>query len=168
MTRHEIREELFRLLYVLECHDGEGEEEKDRQTELFISGAMALPDTDDDDGDDGTDENGDIDVAAILKDSESDAPLMDEAAAEEIRERIAALREKIPEIDALLSERSEGWAIDRIGRVELAILRLAIFEIRFEQLTAGIAINEAVELAKAYGGERSGSFVNGVLAKVIN
>ena len=54
-----------------------------------------------------------------------------------------------------------------MGKVELAIIRLATYEIKFEDLAAGIAINEAVEMAKRYGGDNSGAFVNGILAKVV-
>ena len=61
---------------------------------------------------------------------------------------------------------TEGWSTRRIGRVELAILRLAVYEIKEdESIPEKVAINEAVELAKKYGGNESSSFVNGILAK---
>lgn len=78
-------------------------------------------------------------------------------------ERIAAV---LPELDAAISERTEGWTIDRIGKIDLTILRLALFEIRYdEDIPTSVAINEAVELAKKFGREESSSFVNGVLKK---
>ena len=71
------------------------------------------------------------------------------------------------EIDARIEERSENWKLSRMGRVEQSLLRLAVYEVLYEGLPRGIAINEAVELAKSYGEENSPSFVNGVLARVI-
>lgn len=74
--------------------------------------------------------------------------------------------EEQPEIDRLLSEKMKGWSLDRVGRVELAVLRLAVYEIVYDpDVPAGVAISEAVELAKKFGAENSGAFVNGVLAR---
>ena len=56
-----------------------------------------------------------------------------------------------------------------MGKVDLTILRLAVYEIEWdEEVPQGVAINEAVELAKRYGGEESPSFINGVLGKIVN
>ncbi len=72
----------------------------------------------------------------------------------------------MPELDERLTQKMRGWTIERVGRVELAILRLAVYEIEFDdEVPAGVAISEAVELAKKFGDENAGSFVNGVLAK---
>ena len=60
------------------------------------------------------------------------------------------------------------WTIERISKVNLAILEIAIFEIKYNELPFKIVINEAVELAKKYGEESSKKFVNGILASVIN
>lgn len=85
-----------------------------------------------------------------------------------IEARCQAVREKIPEIDKIIGENSEGWDTARMGKVELAVLRLAVFEMRYdEDIPAGVAINEAVEIAKMYGQENSGSFVNGILGKIV-
>jgi N utilization substance protein B len=72
------------------------------------------------------------------------------------------------EIDELISKYSVDWAIERIARVDLSILRVAIYEMlyRKDDVPAGAAINEAVELAKRYGGERSYAFINGILGSV--
>lgn len=73
----------------------------------------------------------------------------------------------LEEIDNKLSYICENWKINRIGKVELSILRLAIYEILFEEsIPKNVSISEAVELSKKYGGDNSGSFVNGVLAKI--
>lgn len=74
--------------------------------------------------------------------------------------------EKLPEIDKMISEKATGWTIDRMGKVDLAIIRLGVYEIVFDDtIPLGVCINEAVEIAKKYGREESGAFVNGVLAK---
>jgi N utilization substance protein B len=72
------------------------------------------------------------------------------------------------QIDEFVSRYSKDWMIDRIARVDLSILRVAIYEMlyRTEDVPTGAAINEAVELAKRYGGERSYAFVNGILGSV--
>lgn len=91
---------------------------------------------------------------------------VDEESAAYIGERFHSVEEKLPEIDALIKEKSEGWKIGRIGKVELSIIRLAVYEIMYDDdVPVGVAINEAVELSKKYGQDQAGSFVNGVLAK---
>ena len=72
------------------------------------------------------------------------------------------------EIDAMLNEQTTGWTTQRMGKVDLTILRLAVYEIVFDDdVPTGVAINEAVELAKKFGQEESSGFVNGVLAKFV-
>ncbi|WOO36190.1 transcription antitermination factor NusB [Anaerocolumna sp. AGMB13020] len=84
-----------------------------------------------------------------------------------LKERFGKILLKLPEIDILLSEISSGWKISRMGKVDLTILRLAVFEIKFDDdVPTKVAINEAVEIAKLFGGDSSGAFVNGVLAKL--
>ena len=74
---------------------------------------------------------------------------------------------KKEELDSILEACSIGWKVKRMAKVDLTILRLACYEIRFdESVPVATAINEAVELAKNYGEESSPSFINGVLAKV--
>ena len=85
-----------------------------------------------------------------------------------LKERYQAIIDKLPEIDKIIEEVSSGWRINRMGKVDLALLRLAIYEIYFDaDIPTGVAINEAVELAKAYGQDSSPSFVNGILAKAV-
>lgn len=72
----------------------------------------------------------------------------------------------LAEIDEKLSAQAEGWNLARMGKVDLTILRLAIYEILFEEgVPTAVSINEAVELAKKYGQDQSSGFVNGILAK---
>lgn len=86
----------------------------------------------------------------------------------DIKEKLEAIVDKLEEIDNLIAGTVENWDITRMGKVDLTIIRLAIYEIKFDEaIPTPVAINEAVELAKTYGGEESPAFVNGVLAKVI-
>lgn len=71
-------------------------------------------------------------------------------------------------IDELISEFAQGWTLDRIAKVDLSILRIAIYEFLYEPtIPGGATINEAVELAKRYGDVKSYGFVNGILASAI-
>lgn len=86
-----------------------------------------------------------------------------------IEERFQVVLKKVPEIDTLIDEKAEGWNTGRMGKVELTILRIAVFEILFdEDIPNNVAINEAVEIAKQYGQANSGAFVNAILAKFVN
>ncbi len=86
---------------------------------------------------------------------------------EYVEKKVADIIAHHDEIDKRIEDRSENWKLSRMGRVEQSLLRLAVYEVLYEELPRGIAINEAVELAKVYGEEQSPSFVNGVLARVI-
>ncbi len=84
-----------------------------------------------------------------------------------IAERFESVRGRLGEADPLLADATSGWKLNRMGRVELTILRLAVYEMKFdEEIPEKVAINEAVELAKKFGGDSSAGFVNGVLAKL--
>ncbi|MCI5511547.1 MAG: transcription antitermination factor NusB [Eubacterium sp.] len=84
-----------------------------------------------------------------------------------IQNKFENIREKITEMDDILNQCSKGWKTSRMGKVDLSILRLAVYEILFdEEVPDKVAINEAVELAKKFGGDESPSFINGVLGKV--
>lgn len=74
---------------------------------------------------------------------------------------------RLEEIDALINDAAHGWKTSRMGKVDLTLIRLAVYEIKYEdEIPVGVAINEAVELAKKYGTDDSPSFVNGILAKL--
>ena len=93
------------------------------------------------------------------------APKSDDVAY--IRNKYEKALQYIEEIDALLDEVSEGWKVKRMGKVDLTIMRLAVYEMKYdEEIPVRVAINEAVEIAKKYGQDSSPSFVNGILAKV--
>ena len=83
-----------------------------------------------------------------------------------ISDKYEKIMDKLSQIDELLNEKAQKWSTDRMGKVELTILRLAVYEIRYdEDIPTSVAINEAVELAKKFGQKESGSFVNGILAR---
>lgn len=101
--------------------------------------------------------------ALFFEDEENAASEKDVSYIQGKYEKIA---QKLPEIDQMINETARGWSTDRMGKVDLTIIRLAVYEIKFdEEIPAGVAINEAVELAKKFGQDGSASFVNGVLAK---
>jgi len=135
MTRHELREHVFLLVFRMAFHSYEDMPEQVRLHFEELPEEMAEPSDDDE---------------------------------EYIQKKSSAVFEKIAELDAAINEKAENWNTDRIGKVELAIIRLALYEIKYdEDVPESVAINEAVELAKKYGQDGASGFVNGVLAKLI-
>lgn len=129
MTRRQIREQVFKMLFAVDFHDAE---ELQTQEGLF-----------DDD----------------LTSSEKERDY--------ILERYRNIIEKIGEIDEMINSVSEGWKTRRMAKVDLTLLRLAVYEMKYdEDIPVKVAINEAVELAKQYGTDDSPAFINGVLAKL--
>ncbi|MBO5259053.1 MAG: transcription antitermination factor NusB [Agathobacter sp.] len=129
MTRREIRENVFKMLFRAEFHEAE---EMTEQVSLFEE---------------------------ELSEAKEDELVYMTSKSNEILA-------KIPEIDKAVNEVSEGWKTTRMGKVDLSIIRLAVYEIKYEEeIPTKVAINEAVELAKKYGTDSSSSFVNGILAK---
>ena len=85
-----------------------------------------------------------------------------------ISDKYARIQEKLLVIDKMLDDNTEGWDTTRMGKVELTALRLAVYEIVFdEDIPGSVAINEAVEIVKKYGQETSGGFVNAILGKIV-
>ncbi len=130
MSRSELREHIFRMLFRVEFNN---DEEMKEQEMLYFE-------------------------------------LLDEVSEKDqkyILQKYRAIAEKMEEIDQILNELSTGWKTRRMNCVDLTILRLATYEIRWdEDVPDKVAINEAVELAKKYSSDSGPSFVNGVLAKV--
>lgn len=114
--------------------------------------------------------------AVLFEKSFNDLPVMDlvegaQDAREEIIEPFAlelaqGAEEKLAELDAHIETHSRNWSRNRISRVALAVLRLAIYEMKYTDTPDSVVINEAVELAKKYGGEEDSSFVNGILGSI--
>ncbi|MGI6106375.1 MAG: transcription antitermination factor NusB [Lachnospiraceae bacterium] len=85
---------------------------------------------------------------------------------QEILDRAGKVLSRLDEITQLISDKVEGWEPSRMNQVDLSIIRLAVYEMLYDDsVPERVAINEAVELARKYGGERSRKFVNGVLAR---
>ena len=88
---------------------------------------------------------------------------------EEVEEKYQRIVDHIDEIDAIISEHAEGWTIPRMGKVDLTLIRLAVYEMKYDDTVPDlVAIDEAVEIAKRFGGDSSPSFINGVLAKIVS
>ena len=84
-----------------------------------------------------------------------------------IQRKYEAVASCVEEIDGLLNDAAKGWKTSRMSKVDLTILRLAVYEMKWDDdVPEGVAINEAVELAKRFGGDNSSSFVNGILGKL--
>ena len=140
MTRRQIREEIFKMIFQAEFY--EGEVLSDQLNTFLMENVVETPETAEDE----------------------EAPEIELNADETyIQDKCNDIIAKLPEIDEMINNASDGWKTSRMAKVDLTLIRLATYEIKFE----GVAINEAVELAKKYGEDSSKSFVNGVLAKVI-
>ncbi|MGN0422481.1 MAG: transcription antitermination factor NusB [Lachnospiraceae bacterium] len=84
-----------------------------------------------------------------------------------IRTKSSKIAEKITEIDSLINEYTTGWKTSRMNKVDLTILRLAVYEMKWdEDVPTGVAIDEAVELAKKYSSDEGPAFINAVLGKL--
>ena len=142
MTRHLLREHCFKILFGLDFY---ADEEIKVQTDNYFE-SPSLEDEDDELIHDVNFSDGDI---------------------EYIKSKAMLVMDNKSEIDKIISELSQGWKLERIGRVERNILRLAIAEMKYDDdIPVSVAINEAIELAKAYGRDESYSFVNAILSKV--
>lgn len=130
MSRRELREQIFKILFRVEFYDNV---EFQLQLEQFLE----------------------------------DLEIREEKDIVYIQEKVKKILESLSELDTMINNVAQGWKTSRMGKVDLTLMRLAIYEIKFEEdIPTGVAINEAVELAKIYGTEDSASFVNGVLAKL--
>ena len=131
MTRREIRENIFKLVFCGEFHTSD---ELQGQVDTYFE---ALPEA-----------------------TEEERAYM--------TQKFNGIKDRITEIDAKINEVAKGWKTGRMGKAELAILRLAVYEMLYdEEVPVKVAINEAVELAKTFGGDDSAAFVNGILAKLV-
>lgn len=127
MTRRELREQIFKIIFQADFHS---------QEELSQQVTLALEDD-----------------------------VYSEETKEQIMEKCKEIFAHVEELDAQINDVVEGWKTTRMSKVDLSLIRLALYEMKFEKIPKGVAINEAVELAKQYGTDHSSGFVNGVLAK---
>ena len=130
MGRREMREHIFKLLFLREFNEAE---EMPEQIKLYF------------------DEMEDLEPAQQVY----------------MEDKNGKMQEHLEEIDRILNEKSTGWKTKRMSKVDLNILRLAVYEMKYdEDVPVKVAINEAVEISKIFGGDDSASFINGVLGKV--
>ena len=135
MTRRELRDNVFKMLFRIEFHEAE---EMPEQLALFEDELDTLFD-----GKQGQ-ENRDY-----------------------LTNKCNDIFSHITELDEAINDVSSGWKTSRMSKVDLTIIRLAVYEMRYEEdIPVAVSINEAVELAKKYGTDDSASFVNGILAKL--
>ena len=148
MTRREMREHCFKMLFSADFYSST-EEAKKQMQEYFFG-----PDEDE------IEEDGSTVLLHCVRGTEKNSTAL--------TEKVNAILEQIPELDAQLDEVAAGWKTRRMGKVELTILRLALYEMKNDDsVPEKVAINEAVELAKKFGGNESPAFVNGILAKFV-
>jgi N utilization substance protein B len=99
---------------------------------------------------------------------EEESPALNKGSKSYTLDVVKGTMQHMEEIDKLIEFHTTGWKKERIARVDLAIIRLAIYEIVFNnEVPDSVAANEAIELAKKFSTEESGSFVNGILGKII-
>lgn len=133
MTRSEIRDFAFELLYSLEIQKVTNQEQQE-QIELFLQ-------------------------ANEIEDKETKKYIQDV---------VKGITENEAEITQMISKNlNEKWEIGRISKINLALLKLATYEMQYKKVPYKVAINEAVELAKKYGDDNSSVFVNGILANIV-
>ncbi len=140
MNRHEVRKEVFKAVFMNEFHDTQDMEEV---IKTFLGGR----------------DNAEAeDLAKNNKTPEDE---------EYIKTKSEDIISKLPEIDELINKSVDGWKTTRMAKVDLTLIRLALYEIKFENIPVGVAINEAVSLADEFGTDSSAGFVNGALAKLV-
>ncbi len=140
MSRRELREQIFKLLFRVEFHE---DVELQEQENMFFEDYKE-------------EQEGPVPEQKVY--SEEDQTY--------IKNKFEGIRAHLAEIDQAINENTDGWKTARMGKVDLTLIRLAVYEIRYEEdIPTGVAINEAVELAKKFGTTESPTFVNGVLAK---
>lgn len=141
MTRRQLRESIFKLLFRVE----------------FVSREECM-------------EQQEIQMEELTQLNQQEEDMLPAATPEEeqqIREKLDAIFTHLSDIDQIIAEHSEGWNLNRIGKAELSILRLAVFEMQFDDtIPEKVAINEAVELSKIYCPEDAKGFINAVLGKL--
>ena len=130
MGRRELRENIFKLLFVTEFNTPE---EMPEQISLYFEQLGEL--------------------------SQKDQMYMEE--------KYNKVRNVLDEIDSLINEAAKGWKTSRMGKVDLTILRLAVYEMNYDpDVPVKVAINEAIEIGKRFGQDESAAFINGILGNI--
>lgn len=138
MTRRESREHVFKMLFRRDFYETD---EWKEQAERYLDSLT----------------------------SGSGEEAMTEEEKQSLIDKALAVCEKAEELDAQIDAAAEGWKTRRMSKVDLTVIRLALYEMKYdEEIPTKVAINEAVEIAKKFGGDESPSFVNGVLARLVD
>jgi N utilization substance protein B len=140
MNRHEVRKEVFKAVFMNEFHDTD---DMKSVIDTFLQGRNNAETED---------------LAKNNKTPEDE---------EYIKTKSEDIIAKLPEIDEMINKSVDGWKTTRMAKVDLTLIRLALYEIKFENIPVGVAINEAVTLADEFGTDSSAGFVNGALAKLV-
>lgn len=157
MKRSEVREHIFRMIFQVEFTDVE---EQMEQVDMYLDQLFKER----------------LDVNGYVKpdEGEESAPEMTDifvkvqGEMEYMKNKAIDIFKSLEMIDGKISEISKEWKINRLGKAELAILRLAVYEVlQDDDIPERVAINEAVELAKKYGSDQAPKFINGVLAQLV-
>ena len=147
MTRRELREHTFCMLFSGGFYSPE---EAGEQVEKYVE---ALGDWNEED---------------TTEREWKKLPVLSEEECAQLEERVRSILSRQSELDERINGISEGWKTSRMSRVDLTLIRLALYEILYDDtVPVKVAINEAVEMAKKYGGADSPSFVNGILARLV-
>ncbi len=141
MTRREVREVAFMMLFQME----------------FISDVSV---------DDTVNQYYTLDADVVDEDAEDKSVKLSPADRKYIQTVIDGVKEHKKDIDGIISEFAKGWSIERLIKVDVAVLRFGVFEMTYlnDKIPPEVSINEAVEISKKYGTEKSKAFVNGVLS----
>lgn len=141
MTRREVREVTFMLLF---------------QTEFRSDFSV----------DDTVNQYYTLDKDSIDEDDEDQSVKLSKADREYIEEVVNGVNEHKAEIDGYIAEYARGWTVERLIKVDVSVLRYSIYEIKYmnNKIPPEVSINEAVEISKKYGTDKSKAFVNGVLS----
>ena len=140
MNRHEVRKEVFKAVFMNEFHESD---DMNGVIDTFLGGR------------DNAEEE---DLAKNNKTPEDE---------QYIKTKSEDIISKLAEIDELINKSVDGWKTTRMAKVDLTLIRLALYEIKYENIPVGVAINEAVTLADEFGTDSSAGFVNGALAKLV-
>lgn len=131
MSRREIREQIFKILFRIEFHT---REEMEEQAALCLKEIEGISDKD----------------------------------LQYISQKVMQIVQRVQELDEMINGAAQKWKTTRMGKAELTLIRLAVYEMKFEEdIPVSVAINEAVELAKIYSTDNGAGFVNGILAKLV-
>lgn len=141
MGRRELREHIFCMLFRKEFYATENE--LNEQVDFYLE--------------------------ALTEDKQEENKPLKEDDKAYMEKKVEAIFEKIPALDEKINGAAKGWKTNRMGKVDLTVIRLALYEMAYDEtVPEKVAINEAVELAKKFGGDDSPSFVNGILAKLVS